>query len=247
MRIWPAIDLRGGKCVRLQQGDFRRETIFGDDPAEMAARWVSQGAQGLHLVDLDGARSGAQDNLASIASILRAVNVPAQVGGGIRDEAAIERLLALGVSRLVVGSRALREPAWLIAQAQRYPQRLVLGLDARDGLVATDGWLETSSVRAPELAAQFSAAPLAAIVYTDIAQDGMLAGPNLRALVEMAAAVPHPVVASGGVTTVEDVAALSAAGIPECIIGRALYEGRLSLPDALAAARGPAGERTQRV
>jgi phosphoribosylformimino-5-aminoimidazole carboxamide ribotide isomerase len=236
MQIWPAIDLRGGKCVRLKQGDYQQETVFGDDPAAMARQWVGQGAQRLHLVDLDGARDGTAANRQALADILLAVDVPCQVGGGIRDEDAIAQLIKLGATRLVVGTRALREPAWFAAMCRRYPGRLVLGIDARDGLVASDGWLETSQTPAIELAARFAAEPLAAIVYTDIAKDGMLAGPNLAAMREMASHVDVPVIASGGVTTARDVAALAEVGVAGCIIGRALYEGTLSLADALAAA-----------
>jgi phosphoribosylformimino-5-aminoimidazole carboxamide ribotide isomerase len=236
MQIWPAIDLRGGKCVRLKQGDYQQETVFGDDPAAMARQWVGQGAQRLHLVDLDGARDGTAANRQALADILLAVDVPCQVGGGIRDEDAVAQLIKLGATRLVVGTRALREPAWFAAMCRRYPGRLVLGIDARDGLVASDGWLETSQTPAIELAARFAAEPLAAIVYTDIAKDGMLAGPNLAAMREMASHVDVPVIASGGVTTARDVAALAEVGVAGCIIGRALYEGTLSLADALAAA-----------
>lgn len=238
MQIWPAIDLRGGKCVRLRQGDYQQETVFGDDPAEMARRWVREGAQRLHLVDLDGARDGTSANRAALSAILTGVDIPCQVGGGIRDEAAIEALLELGVARLVVGTRALREPDWFAEVCRRHPQQMVLGIDARNGRVATDGWLETSSMPAVELARRFAGEPLAAIVYTDIAKDGMLAGPNLEAVAEMMAAADAPVIASGGVATADDVAALAGLGVPGCIIGRALYEGKLTLADALAAARG---------
>jgi phosphoribosylformimino-5-aminoimidazole carboxamide ribotide isomerase len=238
MQIWPAIDLRGGKCVRLVQGDYRRELVFNDDPAAVARQLVEQGAECLHLVDLDGARAGQPQNWASIEAILKAVAVPCELGGGIRDDSTIERLLALGVARLVIGTRALSDPDWLRRSAARWPRRLVLGIDARDGQVATDGWLQTSSAAAEDLARQFDNEPLAAIIYTDIATDGMLAGPNLPAMRRMHEAIRLPLVASGGVTTVEDVAALAAIPVAGCIIGRALYENRISLPDALAAAAG---------
>jgi phosphoribosylformimino-5-aminoimidazole carboxamide ribotide isomerase len=237
MQIWPAIDLRGGKCVRLKQGDYGRETIYGDDPAEMARQFAAQGAEQLHLVDLDGAKEGASANLAAVRAILAAVKIPCELGGGIRDEAAIERLLGLGLSRLVVGTRALKEPDWFRATAERFPGRLALGIDAKEGRVATHGWLETSDVSAVALARELSAAPIAAIIYTDIARDGMLSGPNLPAMGEMKAAVPVPVIASGGVTTAADVAALAGIGMDGCIIGRALYEGTLTIPEALAASR----------
>ncbi len=236
MQLWPAIDLRAGKCVRLQQGDYGRETVFGDDPAAMARHWVAQGAECLHLVDLDGAKAGRPSNLESVRAILAAVSVPCEFGGGIRDENTIASLLDLGLAKLVIGTKALREPDWFRQVCRRFPGKLVLGLDARNGRVATDGWLETSDTPAVELAAQFDNEPLAAIVYTDIATDGMLAGPNLAAIREMQKAVRLPVIASGGVTTADDVAQIAVLGVAGCIIGRSLYEGRLTLKEALAAA-----------
>jgi phosphoribosylformimino-5-aminoimidazole carboxamide ribotide isomerase len=239
MQIWPAIDLRGGKCVRLQQGDYQRETVYGDDPAAMARRWVGEGAKYLHLVDLDGARDGRLINRDAVSAIARAVDIPVELGGGIRDEATIAELLDLGLSRVVVGTKALREPDWLRAMCQKFPQRIALGIDAREGRVATHGWLETSNTSAVELAKQLSDLPLAALIYTDIATDGMLAGPNLVAMREMASAVPLPVIASGGVTTAQDVQQLTTTGVAGCIIGRALYEGRLTLGEALDAVAPP--------
>jgi len=236
VEVWPAIDLRGGKCVRLKQGDYGRETVFGDDPAAMARHWVEQGARRLHLVDLDGARDGTPTNLASVRAILRAVDVPCELGGGVRSEESIRDLLERGLARLVVGTLALRQPEWFRQMCRQFPGRLVLGIDARQGRVATDGWLATSDVAATELAGQFAAEPLAAIVYTDIATDGMMTGPNVEAMARMQEAVPVPVVASGGVSSAEDVARLAEAGMAGCIIGRALYEGTLSLPAAMAAA-----------
>jgi phosphoribosylformimino-5-aminoimidazole carboxamide ribotide isomerase len=237
MTIWPAIDLRGGMCVRLQQGDYERETVFGDDPADMARHWVDLGGECLHLVDLDGARDGRPTNLVSIRRIRAAVDVPLELGGGIRDEATIRALIEEGIDRLVVGTKAIKEPDWFRSMCRLFPDRLVLGIDARDGRVATDGWLETSSIEATSLARQFAGEPLAALVYTDIATDGMLAGPNLAALVEMRRATELPLVASGGVATVDDVSRLVAARMDGAIVGRALYEGQLDLAAALAAAR----------
>lgn len=237
MEIYPAIDLRGGKCVRLRQGDYNRETVFGDDPAAMARRWVEEGAAWLHLVDLDGARDGAMANRQAVTGILAAVQTPCQLGGGVRDEATIRDLLELGLTRLVVGTRAIKEPEWFGQMCRRFPHRLALGIDARDGMAATDGWLETSRTPAVELARRFADLPLAGLVYTDIAKDGMMAGPNLDAMEEMARAVSIPVIASGGVTVADDVANLARRGLAGCIIGRALYEGSLTLPDALAAAK----------
>jgi phosphoribosylformimino-5-aminoimidazole carboxamide ribotide isomerase len=238
MQIWPAIDLRGGKCVRLRQGDYGRETIYGDDPAAMAKKWVGEGAACLHLVDLDGARDGSNANLAAVKAIVKAAGVPCELGGGIRDEATIEKMLSLGLSRLVVGTKALKEPDWFRTACQTFPGKLALGIDAKNGRVATDGWMETSETVAIDLARMFADEPLAAIIYTDISRDGMLQGPNLPAMAEMKAAVDIPVIASGGVTTAKDVRDLVAIGLDGCIIGRALYEGTLTLKDALAAAMG---------
>jgi phosphoribosylformimino-5-aminoimidazole carboxamide ribotide isomerase len=237
VQIWPAIDLRGGKCVRLKQGDYQRETVFGEDPAAMARHWVDLGAECLHLVDLDGARDGRPGNLASVEAILEAVDVPCELGGGIRSEEGIAELLDLGLARLVIGTRALKEPEWFRATCGKFPGKLVVGIDARGGRVATDGWLETSDVAAVDLARQFEGEPVAAIVYTDIATDGMMAGPNVEAMAAMQAAIDVPVVASGGVTTAGDVARLAAVPMAGCIIGRALYEGELTLPDAIRAGK----------
>jgi phosphoribosylformimino-5-aminoimidazole carboxamide ribotide isomerase len=236
MQVWPAIDLRGGKCVRLRQGDYLRETIFAENPAAVARQFVEQGARHLHIVDLEGAREGLPINLPSVQEILDAVDIECELGGGVRDEQSIRELLDFGLDRLVIGTSALRNPEWFRQACRQFPGKLVLGIDARDGLAATDGWLETSQVPALELARQFSDEPLAAIIYTDIATDGMMAGPNISAIAAMQAAVHVPIVASGGVTTVEDVARLASAGLAGCIIGRALYEGTLTLAAALSAA-----------
>ncbi|MBC8877053.1 MAG: 1-(5-phosphoribosyl)-5-[(5-phosphoribosylamino)methylideneamino]imidazole-4-carboxamide isomerase [Planctomycetes bacterium] len=236
MQVWPAIDLRGGNCVRLRQGDYERETVFGRDPAAMARRWVSDGAEYLHLVDLDGARDGQSVNRDAVEAILAAVDVPCELGGGIRDEETIDRMLGLGLRRLVIGTKALKDPDWFREMCRKFPERLAVGIDAKDGFVATDGWLEVSRVAAVELAASLVDEPIAAIIYTDIAKDGMMAGPNVGAMSEMKNAVDVPVIASGGVTSVEDVERLAGTGVAGCIIGRSLYEGTLTLADALAAA-----------
>lgn len=237
MQIWPAIDLRGGKCVRLEQGDYQRETVFGDDPVAMALHWTGLGASCLHLVDLEGAREGWAVNRTAVAAILHNVQVPCELGGGIRDEAAIQFWLDLGLQRLVVGTKALKDPQWFAEMCERYPGRLALGLDARDGFVATNGWLETSRVRATDLARQFQEVGTAAIIYTDIARDGMMAGPNFEGVAAVVDAVSVPVIASGGVTTREDVRQLAQIGVAGCIIGRTLYEGKLTIADALSAAK----------
>ncbi|WDI42946.1 1-(5-phosphoribosyl)-5-[(5-phosphoribosylamino)methylideneamino]imidazole-4-carboxamide isomerase [Bremerella sp. P1] len=238
MQIWPAIDLLGGKCVRLQQGDYNRETVYGDDPAEMAKRWVDEGADCLHLVDLDGAKDGSLKNRDAISAIVAAVDIPCEVGGGIRDEKTIDELLDLGLARLVIGTKALREPDWFAAMCEKFPEKLVVGIDAKEGMVATDGWLEVSTTSAIDLAKTFEHLPMAAIIYTDIATDGMLAGPNVEAMQAMKEAVKVPVVASGGVTSVEDVKNLTAAGLDGAIVGRSLYEGRLTVRQAVEAAGG---------
>ena len=236
MQIWPAIDLLGGKCVRLQQGDYNRETVYGDDPAEMAKRLVAEGADCLHLVDLDGAKDGSLKNRAAISAIVAAVDIPCEVGGGIRSEETISQLLELGLARLVIGTKALREPEWFAQMCEKFPDKLVLGIDAKEGMVATDGWLEVSSTSAIDLAKTYEHLPIAAIIYTDIATDGMLAGPNVEAMQAMKQAVKLPVVASGGVTSVEDVKNLAVAGLDGAIVGRSLYEGRLTVKDAVEAA-----------
>ncbi len=234
MQVIPAIDLRGGHCVRLRQGDFDQETIFGDDPAAMAARWESDGATRIHLVDLDGAKAGHPINVEAVRRIIERVGVPCQLGGGIRDEATIAVWLEAGIERVVVGTQALRDPEWFGHMTQAYPDRLLLGLDARDGRVAAEGWLELSDVDALTLARRFDSLPIAGIVYTDIARDGMLEGPNLGAIAAMAQAVRCPVIASGGVGALEDLHRLAALPIAGCIVGRALYDGRFTLRDALS-------------
>lgn len=236
MQIWPAIDLRGGKCVRLKQGDYQQETVFGDDPAAMARQFVAAGARLLHLVDLDGARDGQSVNRPAVREIVRAVQIPCELGGGIRDENTIQDLLDLGLRRLVIGTKALKEPEWLAAMATKFPGRLAIGIDAKDGKVATDGWLEVSHVEATEFARQWDELPIAAIIYTDISRDGMLEGPNFDAMGQMKRASRHPVIASGGVTTASDVTRLAQLGLDGCIIGRSLYEGKLTIEEALAAA-----------
>ncbi len=234
MQVIPAIDLRDGKCVRLVQGDYDRETVFGDDPAEMAVRWESEGASRIHLVDLDGAKDGRPVNVDAVKSILRAVKVPCQLGGGVRDDETAKSWLDAGIERVIVGTQALKDPLWFRSLVTRYPNRVVLGLDARDGRVATDGWLDVSGVVAVSLAEQFDDLPLGAVVYTDIARDGMLGGANVSATGNLAARIKAPVIASGGVGTLEDLDRLAKLPIAGCIVGRALYEGRFSLREALS-------------
>ncbi len=234
MRVIPAIDLRGGMCVRLRQGDYGHETVFGDDPASMAARWEAEGATWIHLVDLDGAKAGRPVNVEAVGRILSRVGVPCQLGGGIRDAATIDHWLDAGLDRVIVGTQALRDPDWFRSMAESHPGRIVLGLDAREGKVATQGWLETSTVDAVTLAEQFAGLPLAGIIYTDIARDGTLEGPNLEATRCLAERVKTPVIASGGVGCLADLARLAQLPIAGCIVGRALYEGTFSLAEAIA-------------
>jgi phosphoribosylformimino-5-aminoimidazole carboxamide ribotide isomerase len=236
MLILPAIDLRGGRCVRLRQGDYARETVFDEDPVAVARRFEAAGAKWLHVVDLDGARDGEPKNLDTIRAIVAAVKMSVEVGGGIRTTDAAADVLAMGVRRVIVGTRAVREPAWLREMAGKFPGRVALGLDARGGRVAVEGWQEESTRTATEVAASVRNLALAAIIYTDIARDGMMAGPNVEATAELVKASPFPVIASGGVTTVGDVEQVKAAGCAGAIIGRALYEGKIMLEAALAAA-----------
>ncbi len=237
MFIYPAIDLLNGRAVRLQQGDYSRETVFSDDPTAVARKWVDSGADRIHVVDLDGAKAGKPVNGPVIRAIVEGAGVPVQLGGGLRTDADLETVFGWGVRWAVLGTKALQSPEWTRTVAHRYPDHIVLGVDAKDGFVATEGWLELSRVKAVDLAKQVSDSPLAAVVYTDIAKDGMMSGPNFVGLAEMKAAMPLPVIASGGVCTLDHVRRLIAEGIPGCIIGRALYEGTLDLAAAILLSR----------
>ncbi len=238
MRVYPAIDLLNGRCVRLRQGDYSRETIFSDDPSAVARNWVKLGTDRLHVVDLDGAKAGKPINGPVIRKIVESSGVPVQLGGGIRTEADLAAVFDWGVRWAVLGTRALQSPGWVRDTATKWPDRIVLGIDAKGGFVATEGWLEVSQVKAVDLAKEVCSAPLSALVYTDIAKDGMMSGPNFEALTEMQATVPTPVIASGGVCTLDHVRRLIADGIPGCIIGRALYEGSIDLSEVIALSRG---------
>jgi phosphoribosylformimino-5-aminoimidazole carboxamide ribotide isomerase len=232
MEVIPAIDLRGGRCVRLQQGDYGRETVFGEDPIAMAEHWQAEGATRLHLVDLDGARDGRAAHSAVVRKIVERLDIPCQLGGGVRSTETLEAWIDAGLDRVIVGTAALKDRDWFARMARRYPGRVVLGLDARDGRVATDGWLDVSSVEAVDLAREFDSLPLAAVVYTDIARDGMLEGPNLTSTGALARALRTPVIASGGVGSLDDVARVAELPVSGCIVGRALYEGRFRLGEA---------------
>ncbi|MCA9053605.1 MAG: 1-(5-phosphoribosyl)-5-[(5-phosphoribosylamino)methylideneamino]imidazole-4-carboxamide isomerase [Planctomycetaceae bacterium] len=245
MQILPAIDLRGGQCVRLRQGDYDQETVFSDDPTAMARRWAEAGAPRLHLVDLDGAKAGRPVNHEVVRKIVEAIDVPCQLGGGIRDEAAIRTMLDdVGVDRVIVGTQALKQPDWFAEMIERYPQRVCLGLDARDSMVATAGWLDVSQTPAIDLARRFSGMPVGAVIYTNIANDGMMQGVDERTIEDMIALtrLDLPVIASGGVTTLVDVERLTEVHrehpqLVGAIIGRAIYEGTIRVDEAVAVTR----------
>jgi len=239
--LFPAIDLKEGKCVRLQQGDMARATIFNHDPAQQAAQFEAQGFRYLHIVDLDGAFAGAPVNAAPVERILEAVTMPVQLGGGIRDIGRVEDWLAKGITRVILGTAAVRDPAFVRQAARRFPGRVAVGLDAKDGRVAVEGWAETSDLTALELAQRFEDAGVAAIIYTDIARDGLLKGLNMEATIALAEAISIPVIASGGLASLDDVKALMeprAAKLEGAITGRALYDGRLDPRAALALVAG---------
>ena len=239
MTIFPAIDLRGGKCVRLFKGDFDQETVFSDQPAEVAQQWQAQGAQFLHLVDLDGARAGHSENLATVRNILRAVSIPVELGGGIRTLENIDEVLALGVRRVILGSVAVRDPELVAAACAKYGDRIVVGIDAKDGIVAVDGWGVSGDVDVITLAKRMKQAGVRTIIYTDISRDGTLAGVNVEATAKLARESGVHVVASGGVRDVRDIEALKPYekdGIEGVIVGKSIYTGSLSLPEALAIA-----------
>jgi len=234
--LFPAIDLKNGEAVRLEQGDMARATIFHRDPAEQARTFAAQGFKYLHIVDLDGAFAGRPMNAAAVERILSAVKIPVQLGGGIRDRATIEAWLGKGVARVIIGTAAVRDPALVKEAAKAFPGRVAVGLDARGGKVAVEGWAKTSELFALEIARRFEDAGVAGIVYTDIARDGMLKGLNLDATIALADAVSIPVIASGGFATLDDVRALLAARAQKlagAIVGRALYDGRLDAAEAL--------------
>jgi phosphoribosylformimino-5-aminoimidazole carboxamide ribotide isomerase len=242
--VFPAIDLKGGQVVRLAEGDMDRATVYGSDPAAQAAAFAEQGADHLHVVDLDGAFAGRAVNAAAVEAIVARFPGRVQLGGGIRDRTAIERWLALGVARVVIGTAALDDPALVRGAARDFPGRIVVAVDARSGFVATRGWADKSEVRAADLAARFADAGVAALLFTDVGRDGLLKGCNVAATQALAHETAIPVIASGGVAGIADIHALKAAGagiarggIEGVITGRALYDGRLDLAEAIAVAR----------
>lgn len=237
--LYPAIDLKEGRVVRLQRGDMAQATIYAEDPAAQAARFAADGFTWLHVVDLDGAFAGKPANAEAVARILEATRAPVQLGGGIRNMPTVEAWLNAGVARVILGSAAVKDPPFVREACRRHPGRVVVGIDARGGMVATEGWAETSTLSARDLALRLEDAGAAAIIYTDIERDGMLSGVNVQQTRELALELDTPVIASGGVASLEDLVALKAArddGIAGCILGRALYDGRIDAPAALALA-----------
>lgn len=240
MIIYPAIDIRGGRCVRLTEGRFEAETVFADDPAEMALKWAACGAQWLHLVDLDGALAGEGKNLPVIERILQSVKLPVQLGGGIRNMQAIDKLLALGVQRVILGSAAVKNPELVAEACRQYPGHIAVGIDAKNGDVAIEGWGQGSGVAAVELAKKMASYGVDKIIFTDISRDGMLSGVNAEATAALARACGVEIIASGGVASLEDirrVKAVEADGVTGCIIGKAIYTGAVDLREALALAK----------
>ncbi len=240
MIIFPAIDIRGGKCVRLFKGDFQQETVFSDSPADMARKWQSQGAEYLHLVDLDGALAGSSKNLAAIEEILKVVDIPTELGGGIRSMEQIDQLLAMGITRVILGSVAVKNPDLVREACTKYGERIVVGIDAKDGIVAVEGWGESGNIGVIELAQKMKAAGVKTIIYTDISRDGTLSGVNVEATVKLAQESGVKIVASGGVKSLDDIKALKAHendGIEGVIAGKSIYMGTLDLAEAIKIAK----------
>ena len=240
MILYPAIDLKDGNCVRLYKGEMDQATVFSDDPAAQALEFQKAGCEWLHLVDLNGAFAGVPVNAEPVEAILKACNIPAQLGGGIRDIATIERWLDKGLARVILGTIAVRDPELVKEAARLFPGKVAVGIDARDGMVAVEGWAETTDVTALDLAKKFEDAGVAAIIYTDIDRDGAMQGPNVAATAALANAVNIPVIASGGVSSMDDLKALKACGAPlnGAISGRALYDGAIDVAEAAAYLKG---------
>jgi phosphoribosylformimino-5-aminoimidazole carboxamide ribotide isomerase len=241
MIVIPAIDLKEGKCVRLEQGLMDKDTVFNDNPAAQARAWQDQGAEMLHIVDLDGAFAGQPKNRAAIEAIVGAITIPSQLGGGIRDIATIEAYLSLGLSRVIIGTAAQRNPELVKEACARFPGRIVVGIDAKNGMVAVQGWAEVTDITAVDLARAFEDCGVAAIIYTDISRDGMLQGPNLEATKALAEAVSIPIIASGGVSSLQDIQNLmdiESSGVTGVITGKAVYTGAIKLAEAVAMTKG---------
>lgn len=241
MDIIPAIDLHGGKCVRLLRGERSKETVYSDNPAEMARKWQSLGAARLHMVDLDGAFAGKRVNAAAISAVVSALSIPVQLGGGIRDREIAQSTLDLGVSKIILGTAAIRKPELIRELVEAFGKRILVGIDAREGMVAVEGWTESSTSRAVDLALQMQEFGVSEIIYTDIARDGTLEGPNLTALQEMAGFLSIPLIASGGVSSLDDLKRLRELehlGISGVIVGQALYTGKFGLEEAIEVIKG---------
>lgn len=241
MIVIPAIDLKDGKCVRLEQGLMERDTVFSDNPGAQARAWQDQGAELLHIVDLDGAFAGEPKNRTAIEAIVRAVSIPTQLGGGIRDLATIEAYLSLGIDRVIIGTAAQRNPELVKEACEKFPGRIVVGIDAKNGMVAVQGWAEITGITAVELARKFEGFGVAAIIYTDISRDGMLQGPNIEATRQLAEAVNIPVIASGGLSTLKDIEnlmAIESSGVTGVITGKAIYTGAINLAEAIRIGKG---------
>ena len=236
MLVIPAVDIKGGKCVRLRQGRADEETVFSEDPLEMARHWEEEGATYLHVVDLDGAFEGTPVNLELVKDIVRGVNIHVEVGGGLRTEAAVGDVLNSGADRVVLGTKAVESVAWVTDVAQTYPGRIAIGIDTRRGMVATHGWVRTTGITPIELVKLLGDAPLSAYIYTDVLRDGMNTGPNIPAIERFARATRVPVIGSGGVSSLDDLRSLAQIGVHAAIVGRALYDGRFTLPEAVLAA-----------
>ena len=234
MDIIPAIDLKDGKCVRLYQGDYNRETIFSEDPVAVAQKWRSLGAERLHLVDLDGAAAGEPKNLAMVEAIVKQVGLPVQVGGGVRNQATVEKLLNIGVQRIILGTIAIEQPSLVNELSQQFGEAIIVGIDARDGFVATRGWKQETGVTAVELARKMVVLGAQRILYTDIKRDGTLTEPNYKALDELRNAVAIPVIAAGGIASIAHLQKLRELGVEGAVIGKAIYTGNINLKEALS-------------
>lgn len=235
MILFPAIDIRNGKCVRLIQGDYKKETIYSDFPSETAHQWEEKQAAFIHIVDLDGAKTGKSSNKNTIQAIAEATKIPVQVGGGIRSLDIIETYIATGVDRVIIGTAAIQDKAFLSAAVEKYGDKIAVSIDARDGLVATDGWTQTSTIKAIDLVSELEALGVKTIVYTDILKDGMLQGPNFKELQAVNEATTMDVIASGGVSSAEDISKLRSLDLYGAIIGKALYDGTLSFEKLMEA------------
>ena len=234
MIIFPAIDIRNEKCVRLTQGDYSKMTVYGIDPVEVALKWQSKGAEYLHIVDLDGAKDGKRVNGAVIEKIAKSVEVPIQVGGGIRDTKTVEELLSAGISRVIIGTRAIKDLKWLSELVRVYGEKICVSIDAKNGFVATDGWKQISEIKAVDFAVNLENIGVRTIVYTDIQKDGMLKGPNFKMYEQLMKKVNLDIIASGGVSTIEDIEILKSMGIYGAIIGKALYDEKIKLEEAIS-------------